>query len=206
MGWLRASKTFGVPQATLRRKSQGNDKDKELGRYQTTFATDQETDLVNHIKTFESSPFGLISNDIRKLSSKLAVRNGIDNRFNKETKMAGELFLHWLKHFKKHANPSPEKKVLVLVDRHSSHVLSYAKETGIVMMSFHPHCTHRLQSLDVTFFAPLKTFYNQEVSKWLRTHPGRVVTQYQTATLFSETYGKAATNQNAVSGFAKTEI
>ncbi|KAF2891026.1 hypothetical protein ILUMI_15147 [Ignelater luminosus] len=186
MGWLGASKTFGVPQATLSRKSQGNDKDKELGRYQTTFATDQETDL--------------------EATSELAVRNGIDNRFNKKIKMTGELFLHWLKHFKKHANPSPEKKVLVLVDRHSSHVLSYAKETGIVMMSFHPHCTHRLQSLDVTFFAPLKTFYNQEVSKWLRTHPGRVVTQYQTATLFSETYGKAATNQNAVSGFAKTEI
>ena len=124
--------------------------------------------------------------------------------------MTGEQFLKWLKHFKEHANPTIERKELLLVDGHSSHkhidVLTYAKENGIVMLSFPPHCTHRLQPLDVTFFAPLKIFYNQEVSKWLRTHPGRAVTQYQIAALFSEAYGKAATNHNALSGFSKTGI
>ncbi|XP_069695651.1 uncharacterized protein [Periplaneta americana] len=124
--------------------------------------------------------------------------------------MTGELFLTWLQHFKKYANPTLERKVLLLIDGHSSHkyidVLTYAKENGIEMLSFPPRCTHRLQPLDVSFFAPLKVFYNQEISKWLRTHPGRVVTQYQIAALFSVAYGKAATNHNALSGFSKTGI
>lgn len=124
--------------------------------------------------------------------------------------MTGELFLQWLKHFKEYANPSVENKVLLLVDGHSSHkhvdVLTYAKENGILMISFPPHCTHRLQPLDVAFFGPLKIYYSQEATKWLRVHPGRVITQYQVGSLFSVAYGKAATNQNAVSGFSKTGI
>ncbi|KAF2898132.1 hypothetical protein ILUMI_08041, partial [Ignelater luminosus] len=104
--------------------------------------------------------------------------------------MTGELFFQWLTHSNyKHVD-----------------ALSYAKETGRVMLSFPPHCIHRLQSLSVTLFAALKTFYNQKVSKWPRTHPARVVTPYEIATFFSEAYGKAATNQNAVSGFVKTVI
>ena len=124
--------------------------------------------------------------------------------------MTGELFLSWIKHFKKHVNSSQENKVLLLLDGHSSHkqleVLNYAKEHGIVMLAFPPHCTHRLQPLDVAFFGPLKTYYNQAITKWLMNNPGRVVTQFQIANLFSEAYGKAATVSNALSGFLSTGI
>ncbi|KAK9747215.1 DDE superfamily endonuclease [Popillia japonica] len=126
--------------------------------------------------------------------------------------MTGPVFLQWLQHFQKYAKSSPTEKVLLIVDGHSSHkyldALLYAKENGIVLLCLPPHCTHRMQPLDVAFFGPLKTYYNhnQEITKWLKTHPGRVVTQFQIGGLLNECYGKAATVQNATHGFAKTGI
>ncbi|KAK9731619.1 CENP-B N-terminal DNA-binding domain [Popillia japonica] len=59
MGWLAASKQFNVPQATLRRRAQGKNKqvrgvDKGLGRFCTTFPKEMELDLVEHIKSREN--------------------------------------------------------------------------------------------------------------------------------------------------------
>lgn len=124
--------------------------------------------------------------------------------------MTGPVFLQWLQHFQKYAKASPTEKVLLIVDGHSSHkyldALVYAKENGIVLLCLPPHCTHRMQPLDVAFFGPLKTYYDQEITKWLKSHPGRVVTQFQIGGLLTEAYGKAATVQNATHGFAKTGI
>ncbi|KAI4463424.1 hypothetical protein MML48_4g00005081 [Holotrichia oblita] len=55
-------------------------------------------------------------------------------------------------------------------------------------------------------FGPLDTFYSQEISKWLKTHPGRIVNLYQISELFNAAYITAATVQNAVSGYAATGI
>ena len=94
MGWYLASKTFNVPQATLRRRVLGRNKDvtgaeKGLGRYRTTFPLALENDLIQHIKNLESSLFGLSVDDVRRLAYQLAEINRIDHRFNKEEKMAG---------------------------------------------------------------------------------------------------------------------
>lgn len=80
--------------------------------------------------------------------------------------MTSELFVKWLKHFCSHATPSNDNKVLLLLDGHSSHksleAVMFAKKNGIILMCFPAHCTHRMQPLDVSFFGPLKTYYNQE--------------------------------------------
>lgn len=124
--------------------------------------------------------------------------------------MTGDVFLQWLEHFRKYAKPNLDEKVLLIVDGHSSHkslqVLTYAKNNGIVMLCLPPHTTHRLQPLDVSFYGPMKTYYDQEVSKWLKANPGRVVTQFQIASLFSAAYCKAAQTSVAQNGFAKTGI
>ncbi|CAH2088545.1 unnamed protein product [Euphydryas editha] len=44
------------------------------------------------------------------------------------------------------------------------------------------------------------------IAKWLKAHPGRVVTHLQIAGLFNEAYGKAATVENACHGFKSTYI
>ena len=124
--------------------------------------------------------------------------------------MTGELFLAWLKHFVTYVVPNPDNKVLLLMDGHSSHksyeVVKYARENGVVLMCFPPHCTHRLQPLDVVFYGPLKTYFNQETTKWLKNHPGRTVTQFQISALLNAAYGKAATAGIATNGFLKTGL
>lgn len=124
--------------------------------------------------------------------------------------MNSEVFLKWLNHFVKFAKPTVENKVLLLVDGHSSHksleVITFAKENGVVLFCFPPHCTHRVQPLDVSFYSPLRTFYNQELTTWLKNHPGRTVTHFQVAEIFNPAYMKAATVKNATSGFSATGI
>ncbi|KAJ3655894.1 hypothetical protein Zmor_015002 [Zophobas morio] len=124
--------------------------------------------------------------------------------------MTGDIFLKWLKHFVKYAKPTEEEQILLLVDGHGSHkdlnVLNYAKHHGIIMFCFPPHCTHRVQPLDVSFYGPLTSFYNQELISWLRNHPGRVITHYQVAEIFKTAYNKSATIENAEKGFAATGI
>jgi len=53
---------------------------------------------------------------------------------------------------------------------------------------------------------PLKTFYCQEIEKWLRSHPGRVVTVYQIGELFGNAYKRAATGKIAANGFRATGL
>jgi hypothetical protein len=52
----------------------------------------------------------------------------------------------------------------------------------------------------VSFYGQLKTYYNREVSKWLKASPGRTVKQNQIISLFCTAYAKAATIANAASG------
>ena len=119
--------------------------------------------------------------------------------------MTGEIFVQWLKHFYSFVKPSLQNKVILLLDGHASHknveAIGYAKENGIILICLPAHCTHRLQPLDVSFYGPLKTYYDQEVTKWLKCNPGRTVSQYQICPLFAKAYGKAATIAIAESGF-----
>ena len=51
---------------------------------------------------------------------------------------------------------------------------------------------------------PLKTYYCQEIEKWLRSHPGQVVTIYQIGELFGNAYKRAARGEIAANGFRAT--
>lgn len=124
--------------------------------------------------------------------------------------MNADIFLKWLQHFAQHTKPSIDKKVLLLLDGHSSHkslnVLEYAKKNGIVLFCFPAHCSHRVQPLDVGFFGPLQIYYDQEIQLWLRQNPGRIVTDFQIAGLFKNAFLKSATPANAINSFFKTGI
>ena len=124
--------------------------------------------------------------------------------------MTAELMIKWLDHFIRFAKPSPENKVLLLLDGHASHknfnVLQKAKENGIILFIFPAHCTHRCQPLDVGFFGPLQVYYNQQIRLWLNSHPGRVVTHLQVAQIFNEAYLKAAMPGTAIKAFKVTGI
>jgi hypothetical protein len=99
----------------------------------------------------------------------------------------------------------------LLLDGHATHVknievIDLARQNGVVPLCFPPHCTHWLQPLDVGFMKPLSTYNSKEVKKWLRSHPSRVVTQFQTAALFGQAFINAATMSTAINAFRTTGI
>jgi hypothetical protein len=125
--------------------------------------------------------------------------------------MQVDIFVRWFRHFIQHSGATVESKVLLILDGHATHiqnleVIDLARTNGVYIVSIPPHTSHKLQPLDVSFMRPLSTFYTQEVERWLREHPGRCVTIYQVAALFTEAYLKSATALNARNGFRKTGI
>ena len=77
--------------------------------------------------------------------------------------MEPETFLLFMKHFVKTVKVNKEHPVLLLLDNHYSHlaidVLDYCKDNGEVLLSFPPHCSHKLHPLDRTVFGPLKKIW-----------------------------------------------
>ena len=67
---------------------------------------------------------------------------------NKSGWMTPEDFVTFMKHFIQHVRPTPEAPVLLLIDNHTPHlsveVLDLAKSSGVVLLSFPSHCSHRL--------------------------------------------------------------
>jgi len=125
--------------------------------------------------------------------------------------MQKEIFTEWFRHFLQHSASSANNPSLLILDGHATHtrnleVIDLARENGVTLLVLPPHCSHRLQPLDVAFMKPLSTYYTRECEKWLRMHPGRVITMFQVGALFGAAYVKAATQEVAINGFRKTGI
>nr|XP_042911567.1 MFS-type transporter clz9-like [Parasteatoda tepidariorum] len=84
-------------------------------------------------------------------------------------------FLQFLHHFAKHVKPSKVNVVLLLLDNHDSHLyipsIKFCQDNGIILLSFPPHCSHRLQPLDVSVYGPLKRYVNVAMDSWIKNHP-----------------------------------
>ena len=85
------------------------------------------------------------------------------------------LFKQLFEHFIAKTNPTEESPVLLVMDGQYSHtrnieVIDLARGNHIHLVTLPPHCTHKMQPLDKTFMGPLKTYYSEEISQWLRTN------------------------------------
>nr|CAH7753502.1 unnamed protein product [Callosobruchus chinensis] len=125
--------------------------------------------------------------------------------------MQSHIFFRWFKGFVEQTGSTPQNPVLLLLDGHVTHtknleVINYAKDHGVVLLCFPPHCTHKLQALDVAFMNALSTYYSKEINVWLWGHPGRVVSQFVIAELFGNAFIKAATMSTAINGFRKIGV
>ncbi|XP_046970598.1 uncharacterized protein LOC124537752 [Vanessa cardui] len=118
----------------------------------------------------------------------------------------GEIFLEWIRFFTYHVRPTAERKVLLILDNHESHkfypALEYASQNHVILLSLPPHTSNKLQPLDVAVYGPLKIFFEQEINRFQKAHPGRIVNQYDVARLFTPAYLKCATANNAVKDYA----
>ncbi|OWR53841.1 hypothetical protein KGM_200655 [Danaus plexippus plexippus] len=121
-----------------------------------------------------------------------------------------EEFHQFMQHLIKHVKPSIERPVLLVLDKHSSHLnvktLTLAIENGVVMLSFPPHCSHKLQPLDVSVFGPFKKYCAAAQDAWLRNNPGKTLTIYDIPKIVTDSLPFAQTSINIVNGFRKTGI
>ncbi|KAJ8946299.1 hypothetical protein NQ314_008925 [Rhamnusium bicolor] len=118
-----------------------------------------------------------------------------------------DVFFKYLQHFISHVKPTIEDKVILLLDNHENHVsiptIDLAKRSGIILVTFHPHTSHRMQPLDVCVYGPFKTYYSSAVSNWMNTpgNAGKPITIYDVAELANTAYLKAFTPSNITKGF-----
>ena len=109
-----------------------------------------------------------------------------------------------------HVRPSNKDKVLLLLDNHYSHVtletIDYAKEHGIVLLSFPPHCSHKLQPLDRAVYGPFKRYYNSACDCWMKENKGKTMTIYDIPDMVGRAFPKAFTPVNIQSGFKVARI
>ncbi|KAJ8930221.1 hypothetical protein NQ314_016999 [Rhamnusium bicolor] len=118
-----------------------------------------------------------------------------------------DVFFKYLQHFISHVKPTIEDKVILLLDNHESHVLiptiDLAKRSGVILVTFHPHTSHRMQPLDVCVYGPFKTYYSSAVSNSMNTpgNAGKPITIYDVAELANTAYLKAFTPSNITKRF-----
>ena len=74
------------------------------------------------------------------------------------------------------------------------------------MLSLPPHSSHRMQPLDVTYFKPLSSYFNQAADRWIRMHVGRAIQVRHIGGLLAEAFSQASMIATAVKGFEKTGI
>jgi len=125
--------------------------------------------------------------------------------------MQSENYSQWFLHFIKHTKPIIEAPVILELDGDYSHtrsldVITLARENHVDSICLPPHSSHKMQPFDKAFMGPLKTFYCQEIEKWLRSRPGRVVAVYQIGELFGNAYKRAAAGEIETSGFRATGL
>ncbi|XP_072380494.1 uncharacterized protein [Diabrotica undecimpunctata] len=102
MGYLKASKVFGVPKDTLERYVKSDKTPEELvgisiGRG-PILPLELENELVEYALTMEQRYFGLRARDIKRLAFQLAIRNSLPHPFSGVKKSAGK---KWLRLFLK---------------------------------------------------------------------------------------------------------
>lgn len=120
------------------------------------------------------------------------------------------IYLEVLKHIQKKTSCSKDNPILLLVDNHESHVtleaVNYARDNGIIYMSFPPHTTHRLQPLDVGIFGPFKAKLKVAFNDWHVNNPGKTLTIYNIPGLAKRAYFESFNCKNITSAFEKTGI
>ena len=114
-------------------------------------------------------------------------------------------FLVFIKHFVKHTRSSRDHLVLLLLDNHGSHLsveaIDYCKANGVVLFSFPPHCSHKLQPLDRSVFRSLKHFVSEASDMWMKNNPGQNMSIYNIPSIVKSACPLALTPLNIISGF-----
>ena len=96
------------------------------------------------------------------------------------------------------------------MDNHNSHItlkgVELAKNHGLDLLTLPPHCSHKLQPLDVGAFGAFKKFYSSFCDEWHLSHPRETLSLYYVAKLSNKAFVKSCILENITSSFRRTEI
>jgi len=124
------------------------------------------------------------------------------------------LFVKILEYIKKYSRCSNEEKIILLMDNHESHcsfeAVKYAKENKInkriILVTFPPHSTHRLQPLDVGIFGPFKSKIKTSMNDWMAMNPGKTLKIYDLSHLTKEPFIQSFNQHKATKTFKKSGL
>ncbi|XP_018366269.1 PREDICTED: uncharacterized protein LOC108763283 isoform X2 [Trachymyrmex cornetzi] len=119
-------------------------------------------------------------------------------------------FLVFLQHFIKFTSASKDNPLLLIMDNHISHVsieaIDLCVHNGIIVLTLPPHCSHRMQPLNVSVFGPVKKTYAVKVHEWGLSNAGRKFEIHHVAGAVDKALTQSCTALNIRSGFAATGI
>ena len=120
-----------------------------------------------------------------------------------------DLFEAWfIEHFI--SNSVSARPLFLLLDGHSTHyqpqVIRFAMEHECIILCLPPHTTHESQPLDVGVFAPLKMHWSKVCHDFYHKNPGKVITNFNFSSLFSEAWCRAVTPVNIMAGFRRAGV
>lgn len=120
------------------------------------------------------------------------------------------IFSQYFDHLISFVKPSINDRILIILDNHSTHctveIIDKARENGIILLTFPPHTSHKLQPLDRTVFGSLKAHYNRAVREWLATNPGKTFNIYNVASVLGKIFSDAFSTRNIINGFKVSGI
>ena len=141
-------------------------------------------------------------------------KNGLKDNFPADTMVefsssgwiSTELFTKWFQSFIDFTHPTESDPVLLIFDGHYSHtrnidIVNLARDNHVSLVCLPPHCSHKMQPLDLSFMKPFKHYYSKAIENWMDSNPGCAVTDRQVGSLFSEAYEQSATMIIAKNGF-----
>ncbi|KAK9719953.1 DDE superfamily endonuclease [Popillia japonica] len=121
-----------------------------------------------------------------------------------------DVFMDVLKHVKKYSNCSTENPLLLLVDNHESYIklpiILFCRENGITLLSYTPHCTHRMQPLDTGLFGPFKARLKTAFDEYMLTNVGSTIKIHLIPRLSSERFYLSFTPLNIIKAFRNTGL
>ena len=62
------------------------------------------------------------------------------------------------------------------------------QEKMVLSQLYPPHCTHKMQPLDVSYFKPCKSAYNRAADTWMVSNAGKRIWAYETVEIFATAY------------------
>ena len=122
-GYQKAAQLYNVPKSTLERRVKGLNKvakgtQKGMGNQSMVLPPELDNKLAQYVLHMEECLFGLTCTDVRRMAYDLAEKNGLSNKFNSTTRLAG---YHWYYAFlRRHPELSLRKPENTSVNRSRS--------------------------------------------------------------------------------------